>query len=657
MRDSSHPQTEDLLAPSSPLPSGLLMEAALEQLHEGVILTDHTGRITFVNQAAARLHGMSRLDVEPEDYAESYHLLTENGDPYPSSELPLARAALRGETVVDARWRVRRSDGTEVLAVGTARPIFAPHGEQVGAILTIRDETSRADAVAARTEAEAERARSADILESMEDAYFVLDKDYRFVSVNASTERILAQHRDQLIGRLIWDLFPTTLGTIFETSYRRVVNERVEVHFREEYADAVLDIVPEVDAYPTVDGGIAVFWRDIAPRLRAEEELRASEQRLRDVFEQAPVAVAVMTGPEHIYTVVSPMYAKTPGLGRQLLGRSMREAFPEIADLGYFDALDEVYRTGVPFSATERPVGLMRVDGVREERFFNVGYQPLRDRTGAVYAVASVAYDVTDQVRARHEVDAARVEAERQRALAEQANAAKGEFLSTMSHELRTPLNAIAGYAQLLTLELRGPITDHQRQDLERIRFASEHLMGLVTDVLNFARLDAGKIDYQIDDVEFATVLDELEPLVGPQLRARNLSFDHDGCAPDTPDQPHMVRTDPEKLRQILLNLLTNAIKFTEAGGRVTMTCQTDKAAGVVRVRVSDTGRGIPQDQLERIFEPFVQVDRHRTLGSQQGVGLGLSISRDLARGLGGDLVAESVVGAGSTFTLTLPLA
>jgi signal transduction histidine kinase len=142
-----------------------------------------------------------------------------------------------------------------------------------------------------------------------------------------------------------------------------------------------------------------------------------------------------------------------------------------------------------------------------------------------------------------------------------------------------------------------------------------------------------------------------------PQLVAKGIRFDHDGCARDTPDQPHRLRADPEKLRQILLSLLTNAIKFTDAGGHVAIACETDVEAGLIRVRVTDTGRGIPAHQRDRIFEPFVQVDRHRTHESQQGVGLGLAISRDLARGMGGDLTVESTPGIGSTFTLTLPSA
>ncbi len=507
-----------------------------------------------------------------------------------------------------------------------------------------------------RTEqAELERARVTAVLETMADAYFLLDANFRFVSVNAATERALLHTREQLLGRTLWEVFPATLGTIFERSYRKVVAERVSLHFTGEYHDGTLDLVPEVDAYPSADGGVAVFWRDIAPRVRAEAALRSSEQRLRDVFEQAPIAVAVMTGPEHVYTAVSPLYAATPGRGRTLLGRSIRDAFPEVVGQGYIEALDRVYETGEPSSATERLVPLAGPDGTTQDRYFNLGYQPLRDASGQVYAVASVAYDVTDQVRARREVERARAESEQLRIEAEAANAAKSEFLSTMSHELRTPLNAISGYTDLLALELRGPLTELQRVDLERIRRASQHLMGLVTDVLNFARLDAGKVEFHLADVELAAVVKDIEPLVMPQLTAKQLTFDQDHCLSDGWGRPRQVRADGEKLRQILLNLLTNAVKFTDAGGSVAINCDSDAPAGTVRMRVSDSGRGIPADQLERIFEPFVQVDRHRTHESQQGVGLGLSISRDLARAMGGDLVAESDLETGSTFILTLP--
>jgi PAS domain S-box-containing protein len=508
-----------------------------------------------------------------------------------------------------------------------------------------------ADAQAARAQAEAERARSEAILDGMADGFFALDADFRFVAANRAMEERSGVARGGLLGRTLWELFPGSVGTEFEHHYRRVATERRQAHFTHDHADSRLDLVLEVNAYPAADGGIAVFWRDVTARVRAEAALRVSETRLRDVFEQAPVAVAVLAGPEHVYTVMSPRYASFVPVGRAALGRPFREAVPEIEGQGVAELMDRVFHTGEPFFAHEQLVRLDRDhDGTPEEYYFDIGYQPLRDAAGRVYAIASVSLDVTQHVLARRELEEARQ-------AAEEANRAKAEFLSTMSHELRTPLNAIAGYTELLMLGLRGPVSEAQQQDLERVRRANQYLMGLISDILNFARLDAGQVEFHVGEVRLGPIVADLEALVGPQLAAKSLAFDHDACAPDTPDQPHVVRADPEKLRQILLNLLTNAIKFTDAGGRVSLACEDDAAAGVVRVRVSDTGHGIADEELERVFEPFVQVDRRRTHDSQQGVGLGLAISRDLARAMGGSLTAESTVGEGSTFTLTLPRA
>jgi PAS domain S-box-containing protein len=239
-------------------------------------------------------------------------------------------------------------------------------------------------------------------------------------------------------------------------------------------------------------------------------------------------------------------------------------------------------------------------------------------------------------------------EAERRaRAEAEAANRAKFEFLTTMSHELRTPLNAIAGYVDLLDLEIRGPITPLQREDLGRIRRSQTHLLGLINDVLNFARIETGHVNFALEDVPLDELLAEVEALIAPQVGARGLAYEYRRFDPAA-----TVRADPEKLRQIVLNLLSNSVKFTPPGGRVTLSCEA--ADGVVRVCVADTGIGIPGDKLSTIFEPFVQVNAGYTRTSE-GTGLGLSISRDLARAMGGELGVESQEGGGSTFTLTLP--
>jgi len=216
-----------------------------------------------------------------------------------------------------------------------------------------------------------------------------------------------------------------------------------------------------------------------------------------------------------------------------------------------------------------------------------------------------------------------------------------------MSHELRTPLNAIGGYVDLLELGIRGPVTDAQREDLDRIRRNQRHLLGLINNVLNFAKIEAGHVEYHFAEVRLHDILDGMYSLVAPQVRARGLEYEYRQCPPSV-----IVRADVEKVQQVLINLLSNAIKFTEPGGHVRLECHwTDTMANV---RVVDTGLGIPASKLEAIFEPFVQVDQAFTREGQ-GTGLGLSISRDLARAMGGDIEVESVFGEGAVFTLSLP--
>jgi signal transduction histidine kinase len=255
-----------------------------------------------------------------------------------------------------------------------------------------------------------------------------------------------------------------------------------------------------------------------------------------------------------------------------------------------------------------------------------------------------------DKLRIAHAALAvALTEASEARLMAEHANNAKTQFLRAMSHELRTPLNAISGYTEILEMGIRGIVNPAQVKDLGRIKRASAYLLRLINDVLTIARLEGARPLHLIS-IAVNPVLSEVESLCILQAKANGLEL-----IVSESEHEMFAMADAERFQQILLNLVTNAIKFTPKGGSINLTADDD--AGLVRVRVKDTGVGVRMIDIERVFEAFVQIDRHLTSDTQQGVGLGLSISRELARAMSGDLTLESVEGVGSTFTLTLPIA
>ena len=256
--------------------------------------------------------------------------------------------------------------------------------------------------------------------------------------------------------------------------------------------------------------------------------------------------------------------------------------------------------------------------------------------------------------------EAARRSADSAQRDAEEANAAKNQFLANMSHELRTPLNAIAGYVQLLEIGIEGPLTDGQHEYIARLGRAQRHLLTLINDVLSFAKLEVGQTQFRSEDVPVAKLMARLEELVRPQLDAKAIRYTSPATMEDG-DAPMLVLVgDLDRTLQVLVNLVGNAIKFTPHGGAVTVSAVCED--GVVRISVADTGSGIADDQLDAIFDPFVQVSASGGAAStgvvhhgETGAGLGLTISRHLARRMGGDLTVESVLGSGSTFTVSLP--
>jgi PAS domain S-box-containing protein len=812
--------------------------------------------------------------------------------------------------------------------------------------------------------------RAARLLERISDAHVSMDRDFRIEAVNTAAERTLGRKRNVLIGRTCWEAFPDGAGSELERVFRHVQRERRDAHFTHHFSGDGRDLHLEIDVYPTEDGGIAVFSRDVSERMRAEAALRESETRYRtlfesldegfcivevlfdqnggavdlryletnpaferqsgfanavgqtarqlvgqvesswferygrvvltgepvrfqsvaarlqrwydvyafrvgrpddhhvailfsdvtstkeselerdrlirelgverarlaDVFRQAPVAVAVLRGRsahELVYELVNPRYVEMTPQRQSPVGRRIDEVIPEAREALY-SALQQVLGTGEPFLATDYLVPLDRDrDGVPEEYFFNFVYHPLLDADGSVSGIVDIGIEVTESVRARREAErlqhvaeaaerrlaflaeasvrlagsldveatlstiaelavpaladwcfvevlehgrvrqaavahvhpemvrfarelivrypidldaaygtgkvlrtgepelvpeitdetlvsvaqddehlrllrttgirssisvplmdqngratavlslvssdsgrrygesdlamamevarragaalanARLVEAERAaRAEAESASRAKSQFLANMSHELRTPLNAIAGHVQLIEMGIYGPVSEAQLEALVRVERAQRHLLGLINDVLNYARIEAGRVEYDLAPVLVRDVFTDVLPMVESQVGAKSLTLerklgDEQGTA------PVHVWADRDKLGQILLNVLSNAVKFTPEGGRITFALAEDDGPAHVTLRVTDTGVGIPADKLDAVFEPFVQVRSDYTR-QVEGTGLGLAISRDLARGMGGDLRATSELGVGSTFEIAL---
>jgi PAS domain S-box-containing protein len=285
----------------------------------------------------------------------------------------------------------------------------------------------------------------------------------------------------------------------------------------------------------------------------------------------------------------------------------------------------------------------LRRDG---SRFWaNVVITPLRGSGGELLGYAKVTRDLTERRAAeeRSIADARRI------AEVESANRTRSEFLAAMSHELRTPINGTLGYAELLAVEVAGPLSEQQRVYVGRIRDSQRHLLRIVNDLLDYSRVEAGRIEYERAPVPVHDVVDTVLPMVEPQARAKGLHLAHGPCPTGI-----IAATDRARAEQIVLNLLSNAVRYTPPGGRIHVDC----AAGSdrVRVTVADTGPGVPAGEQESIFQPFVQLGRSLTSG-HEGTGLGLAISRDLARGMGGDVTVRSEAGEGAAFTLVLPAA
>lgn len=368
---------------------------------------------------------------------------------------------------------------------------------------------------------------------------------------------------------------------------------------------------------------------DIRDRTRAEEERRQHETLYRALAENLPHGAAFVVDPDLRYLLAAGQALEEVGLSSvDLEGRILHDVLePSLAEL--YEPLYRRALAGEPFEHEHTAHG----------RSWASRGVPLRHPDGRVYAALAVSYDISQRKRDEETLRKAVQDAEH-------ASKAKSIFLSTMSHELRTPLTAVLGFADLMESEVVGPMNARQKEYLGRIQASSWHLVAIIDEILTFTRSEAGKEDVRVTKVDVAAVARAVAGMLAPEARARGLPLRLHGA-----HDRALVHTDGGKLRQILTNLVGNALKYTHEGA-VDVVLEADEQE--VRVHVRDTGPGIPADQVEEIFEPFTQVDGSttRTTG---GTGLGLTICRRLARLLHGDVTVDSTPGRGSTFTLAIP--
>ena len=487
---------------------------------------------------------------------------------------------------------------------------------------------SNAALVTALADADAAAARLREVLDSLSDAVSVFDDQWRWTYVNPSactTLLALGRDPDTILGKVLWEELPELNGTRFETETRRAMTMNQQVTY-EEYLPS-LDRWYENRIVPAANS-ITAFSADVTEQRKAAEVLRTREAEYRALANSIPTLAWMAQPNGWIFWYNARWYEYTGTTPSQMEGWGWQSVHDPAVLPDVLERWSVSVATGQPFEMT---FPLRSASG--EFRAFLTRVVPVRDADGNIARWFGTNTDVEVESRLRHE--------------AEEANRVKAQFLATMSHELRTPLNAVGGYTELLQLGIHGPVTEAQQEALGRIQRSQRHLLALINDLLNFAKLEAGQVEFDVRDVSVEATADALETLVAPQLALKKLRFSREQC-----QGAFHVRADADKLQQILVNLLSNAIKFTPEGGEVALECRTSGDKLLISVR--DTGIGIAADRFEQVFAPFVQIGRNLNTVNE-GVGLGLAISRDLARGMGGDLTVTSVEGEGSTFTLTLP--
>ncbi|HEX6038012.1 PAS domain S-box protein [Longimicrobium sp.] len=548
-------------------------------------------------------------------------------------------------------YRFRNQHGDYCWFWGQAAPQRDENGAIVGWFGTLTDisDRKRLDEERERllrAEREA-RAQVTTILESITDAFFAVDRAWRFTYVNREAEHLLRRPRAELVGRSVWDEFPEALGAAFEREYHRAMREQTTVQFEEYFGP--LDAWFDVRAYPTPDG-LSVYFSNVTERKQAEQALRESEERFRALGNSIPQLAWMADPTGWIFWYNERWHEYTGTTLEEMQGWGWQKVHHPDHVARVVEGIRHSFDTGEPWEDTFPLRGR-----TGEYRWFLSRAVPIRDEQGTVVRWFGTNTDVTAEMEAAAERERlleaerdARAEAERRREELERVTESRTRLMRGFSHDVKNPLGAADGYAQLLEEGIFGALSEKQVDSVGRIRRSIATSLHLIHDLLELARAEAGQLEIECVATDVCRAAREVAEDFRAQAMAAGLAIDArvpEGLRADT---------DPVRLRQILANLLSNAVKYAPRG-QATIGAEVrdggPRPGQWVAVRVTDSGPGIPEEKRESIFQEFTRLDPE----AQQGAGVGLAISRRIARLMGGDLTVESEVGRGSTFTLWLP--
>ncbi|RZA23526.1 MAG: PAS domain-containing protein [Proteobacteria bacterium] len=562
--------------------------------------------------------------------------------------------------IADARESTLMADNPAIEAMGVVAyagiPLVAYQGQTIGALCAIdsvpRDWTEHeidiltdlAQAVMREMDLRIiARDRQFDaghvesILESIADAFYHLDENWRFTYINNQATQLLQRSKEELLGRGVWEEYPSAKGSIFEIEFLRAKQSGEPVSF--EGLHSTLNIWLGVHVYPN-DGGLAVYLQDITVRKHNEERLRLLESVVVHANDTVIITEARPIdepGPRILY--VNEAFTQMTGYSaEEAVGRSPRFLQGRETEREPLDRLREGLANYHPIT--------VEIQNYRKDKtlfWVEMSIVPVADENGEHSHLISIQRDITQRRLTQQILQDAKNEAER-------ANLAKSEFLSRMSHELRTPLNAILGFGQLLDM---AGLQGNDKESVDQIMGGGRHLLNLINEVLDIARIESGQLSMSLEPVLVWDVCGECLALVRALASQHGITLDvQEAC------NPWLVMADKQRLKQILLNLLSNAIKYNRAQGTVTLECRIG-VGNRLRLSVRDEGSGISLEMQHRLFVPFDRLDiEQKTVDGKsiEGTGIGLALSRRLAEAMGGTLNFVSEEGQGSTFWVELPV-